>query len=124
VRDHPELREAAFWALGEIAGDRAQGARRELYDGRRAPNSESEAVWTGHLGTQLPSSVSRDVTSVIEALDEEDPGIRRSAAEWLGRLGDPRAVEPLLELLGDSDPSVRAMAVWALDEINPTRYGM
>jgi HEAT repeat protein len=63
------------------------------------------------------------VTSVIAALGDEDPAARCSAAEWLGERGDPRAVEPLLDLLRDAEPAVRAMAVWALDEINPTRYG-
>ena len=40
--------------------------------------------------------------------------------EWpTGRLGDA-FVEPLLDALVDLAPEVRAMAVWALDEINPT----
>jgi HEAT repeat protein len=123
VEDHSELREAAFWALGEIDGDRADEARRELYDRPDSHGWENDEVWAGHLGTQLSRSVSRDVTSVIEALEDEDAGVRRSAAEWLGERGDPRAVEPLLEVLRDSEPAVRATAVWALDEINPTRYG-
>jgi HEAT repeat protein len=123
VEGHAELREAAFWALGEIDGDRASDARREL-NGRRDPHGwENDEVWTGHLGTQLSRSVSRDVTSVIAVLQDEDPRVRRSAAEWLGERGDPQAVEPLLAVLRDSEPAVRAMAVWALDEINPTRYG-
>jgi HEAT repeat protein len=123
VKGHPELREPAFWALGEIDGNRAQVARRELYGRRGSPDWENGAVWTGHMGTPLSSSVSRGVTSVIAALSDEDPDVRRSAAEWLGERGDPRAVEPLLDLLRDAEPAVRAMAVWALDEINPTRYG-
>jgi HEAT repeat protein len=123
VEDHPKLREAAFWALGEIDGDRADDARRGLYGRRDTHGWENDQVWTGHLGNQLPRSVSKDVTSVIAVLQDEDPRVRRSAAEWLGGRGDPRAVEPLLEVLRDSEPAVRAMAVWALDEINPTRFG-
>jgi hypothetical protein len=123
VEDHSELREAAFWALGEIDGDRADEARRKLYGRQDSHGWENDQVWTGRLGTQLSRSVSRDVISVIVALQDEDPSVRRSAAEWLGERGDPRAVEPLLEGLRDSEPAVRAMVVWALDEINPTTYG-
>jgi len=52
---------------------------------------------------------------------------RRDAALALGHLGrhdkldtiEPLA--PLLDALRDPVPEVRAMAVWALDEMNPSR---
>jgi len=41
------------------------------------------------------------------------------AAEALGKLKDPRAVEPLIEALKDENPDVRASAEKALEKINP-----
>ena len=63
------------------------------------------------------------LASVIAALRDDDPATRRAAAEWLGRRGDPQAVERLLDTLRDSEPAVRSVAIWALDEISSSRYG-
>ena len=38
---------------------------------------------------------------MLNALDDDDERVLAAAAEALGRLSDPRAVEPLLPLLGD-----------------------
>jgi hypothetical protein len=123
VRGHAELREPAFWALGEIDDKTAHDARRELYGPRGRRAWGSDVPWIGRLGSRLSGSVSRDVTSVIAALGDDDSAVRRAAAEWLGRRGDPQAVERLLDTLRDSEPEVRSMAVWALDEITQSRYG-
>ena len=45
----------------------------------------------------------RDVGGLIEALKHKDVGVRRRAAGALGRFGDPRAVDPLIGILTDSD---------------------
>src|SRR5208282_3068775 len=45
---------------------------------------------------------------------DDNEGTRWNAAEALGRLGDPRAVEPLIDTLWDDDARVRLKAVWAL----------
>jgi HEAT repeat protein len=117
----PELREPAIWALGEIGGGGAEEARDALIDRVGLRHAENDEVWTGRLGSREARPMSRDVPALIAALSDDDAGMRRSAAEWLGESGDPQAVDPLLDALRDPDPSVRAMAVWALDEINPSR---
>jgi beta-lactamase regulating signal transducer with metallopeptidase domain len=117
-----DLMEPAIWALGEI-GDEAYSARRALLRelGSRARNNRQ--VWTGRLGsTGAARDLSGDLNDLIDALGSRDAELRCSAAEWLGVRGDERAVEPLLDTLRDPDPAVRAMAVWALDEINPSRH--
>ncbi len=118
---HSELREPAVWALGEIGGRQAEEARDALIEELELAERENEEVWTGRLGSREARSMSGDVTALVAALADGDPVVRRSAAEWLGKSGDPRAVEPLLDALRDGEPSVRAMAVWSLDEINPSR---
>ena len=60
----------------------------------------------------------RAVIALTRAVSDDDPNVRLSAAETLGRLQDPRAVEALIQALRqDPDPKVRAMAAWALGEI-------
>jgi HEAT repeat protein len=118
---HPELGEPAVWALGEIGGRQAEEARDALIGQLGLDQGENSEVWTGWLGTHEARSMSGDVPALIAALNDGELAMRHSAAEWLGKSGDPRAVDPLLDALRDREPSVRAMAVWALDEINPSR---
>ena len=43
----------------------------------------------------------KDVQGLISALKDKDPMVRGDAAEVLGKIGDSRAVEPLIEALKD-----------------------
>ena len=53
-----------------------------------------------------------DVGHLIKALEHIDPASRRIAASALGKLADPRAVEPLITLLRrETEPQVRDAAV-------------
>jgi HEAT repeat protein len=56
----------------------------------------------------------RDIQGLIKALSYKDPGIKIAAADALGPLGDPMAVEPLAYLIGDPDAGVRRAVVRAL----------
>jgi ATP-dependent DNA helicase RecQ len=62
------------------------------------------------------------VPDLIAALNHEDGNVRRLASSALGKLGDGRAVEPLIELLSrEQKPQVRQYAVKALGAIGDTR---
>lgn len=111
------LRPAIAWALGEIDSDEARLARREIADNEVPENDE---VWSGTL-SPLSAESSRSIGEWFSLLRAEAPDDRTLAAWHLGLLGDPGAVDELLDTLRDSEPAVRAMAVWALDEINPSR---
>ncbi len=50
----------------------------------------------------------------IAMLEHPDPGRRWKAAESLARLGDNRAVGPLIQALSDEDWRVRQKTAWAL----------
>lgn len=40
--------------------------------------------------------------------------MRKAATEVLGKIGDPRAVEPLITALSDEDKDVRKSVAWGL----------
>jgi HEAT repeat protein len=50
-------------------------------------------------------------------LADADPEVRRTAAESLGKLGQPSSAEALVKALNDPDPSVRRISAWALGRL-------
>jgi HEAT repeat protein len=58
------------------------------------------------------------VEGLVHALrDSTDPMVRQYAAYLLGKAQNPRAIQPLIEALGDFDKSVREQAMLALSAI-------
>jgi HEAT repeat protein/beta-lactamase regulating signal transducer with metallopeptidase domain len=69
-----------------------------------------------------PEEATRIVGALSASLRDRDAEVRKSAAEALGELDDPRAVDALMRALrSDSDAGVRAMAAWALGQIEDPR---
>jgi HEAT repeat protein len=50
-------------------------------------------------------------------LRDKDSSLRAAAATALGKIGDPRAAEPLEEALKDQDADVESAAIKALEEL-------
>ena len=63
---------------------------------------------------RVPLHDERITTALIPLLRNSDPNVRRLTAQALGRNGDHRAVEPLLETLLDNFAAVRAAGIDAL----------
>ena len=57
----------------------------------------------------------------IALLSDDDESSRWKAAETLGRIRDPAAVEELTGTLWDDDERVRVKAAWALGQIGDPR---
>ena len=60
---------------------------------------------------------SKSVKGLIEALKDEDSGVRKTAAEALGEIGNAGATVPLIEALKDKNSRVRKTAAEALRKI-------
>ena|GEM_PF-1860568 len=121
---------AVIWALGEIGTDDSREVRTLLLRQTGQPARENQEVWVGEISDHLvieAGLLPARLASLLNDLHASEPRTRRLTAFKLGIygvLGLPRitgAVNPLLDTLDDPDPGVRAMAVWALDEINPSR---
>jgi HEAT repeat protein len=61
------------------------------------------------------------IAHFIRMLADDDETNRWKAAESLGRMRDPDAVEPLIDTLWDDDSRVRLKAAWALGKIGDIR---
>ncbi len=87
------------------------------------PDTDREPDEAGPLqepDTTGPSNEER-LAYFIRMLADDDWINRWKAAESLGRMGNSRAVEPLIDTLWDDDSRVRLKAAWALGQIGDAR---
>jgi HEAT repeat protein len=83
---------------------------------------EPEAGSSELAGKEDDADSSR-LAHFIRLLSDDDEVSRWKAAEELGRIGDPAAVEDLIGTLWDDDERVRLKAAWALGRIaDPRAY--
>jgi len=74
-------------------------------------------------GESVPSQDDR-LAHFIRMLSDDDEVSRWKAAEALGRMEDPAAVDDLISTLWDDDARVRLKAAWALGRIGDQRADM
>jgi HEAT repeat protein len=80
-----------------------------------------------HVLGQFGRLAESAVPSLINALDDPDRNTRKEIIIALGRIGDSRAIEPLMERLADDNRSIRAAAAEALEMLqseNPLPNGL
>jgi beta-lactamase regulating signal transducer with metallopeptidase domain len=121
VEQDDALREPVIWALGEIGGRQAESARDQVFRELNRRPWENTEVFAGEWHGWRGSAPTHDIDRLVGDLTSDDGDARQEAAWKLGLLDDELAVEHLLDALRDPDPAVRAMAIWALDETNPSR---
>jgi HEAT repeat protein len=87
------------------------------------PEQEGETIIPDPLKDTAGSEDGADerLAHFIQLLSDDDENSRWKAAEMLGRIGDPLAVEPLIDTLWDDDARVRLKAAWALGQIGDMR---
>jgi len=113
--EHPSVREAVASALGEIGDPRAVGPLHiTLREDQIIPVLEDAARALGMLGTA-------GLGPLMDALLDECWEVRRVAAEVLGELGDPRAVDSLSVALRDKSARVRRSSASALGKLGDLR---
>ncbi|MHB8898516.1 MAG: HEAT repeat domain-containing protein [Thermoguttaceae bacterium] len=93
-----------------------------LVEGLYAEDSADRA-WAASRLKHLGPAAGRAVPYLADILADGNWQVRREAAEALGKAGDLRAVEPLIEVLGnrDGDWSVRAAAARSLGQLGDPR---
>ena len=105
----------AAGALGEIGAKRTVGPLVQALE----HNVVSDVRWKaaqalGNMaGLLVKAGYKRPVKSLIEALGDKDSIVRQVAAEALGEIGDPMAIEPLVKALKSEDGNVYAAVALA-----------
>ena len=86
-----------------------------LREGLHSPSVPTRAVTVELLGRFQALVAADDVIDLLH----HDPSVevRARAARSLGRMGSPKAVEPLLAYVDGGPVAMRAQAIWALGEI-------
>ncbi len=82
----------------------------------KSETSKPESATIAHTTTRMPKVSVMDV--LVHDLRSNDPAKRQKAIWELGRRGDSRAVQPLVDLLLDSDSRQRSLVLSALSEIS------
>jgi HEAT repeat protein/beta-lactamase regulating signal transducer with metallopeptidase domain len=117
------LRDEPREAVGDLARQDPTDAPESSSDSDVYSDTGSDSESDSEKGAGLTSrEAARAVAALIPTLRDADADVRQTAAQALGELGDPRAVEALMRALR-TDPvaGVRQMAAWALGEIEDTR---
>src|SRR5690349_14546552 len=91
--------------------------------GRGAAAQQSDEALVTELARVLAAADARafDPALFHEALQHAEPLVRRQAALATGRIGDPAAVDALVEALADSNQGVQAAAAFALGLLQQPR---
>ncbi|HEX5656508.1 MAG TPA: sulfatase-like hydrolase/transferase [Polyangiales bacterium] len=106
----PEVAAEAAIALGRLYDERAREALRKLMHVEDPHLRARAAVSLGRLRDRAAVPALIDALWVAPTQYEREEAVR-----WLGRLGDPRAIEPLLSLLGEF--SLRYLLAVALGQV-------
>jgi len=120
-----ERKRGAVWAVGlcAVALCVAQGAVRAGSEAPGRPAAVAALIdrmaQDDFAGSQASGKLAemgeRAVPALIEALGHDTPRVRYWSIAALSRIGDERAVGPIIRLLKqDADATVRAVAVWHL----------
>ena len=103
--------------LGEERGSGGE----DSIDTTRSLSEASPSVATHKPQVTAETQDTGVVNALIARLKDENAGVRRAAAQSLGRLGDVRAVTSLIAVLTDSDAEVRATVIDALSNLEDPR---
>jgi len=108
---------AIFVALALYAKDRTlvESFLRGFFEHSGVGETFEEAM--EHPSTRAKIKFEGAFDDVVRALQSHDEEVREEAARALGELGDRRAVNPLIELLGDDNRYVRREAAKSLGKI-------
>jgi cellulose synthase operon protein C len=118
------LRAASADALGRIGALDGKTVERSLPALERALGDSEHEVRSAAvqaLGRLPKEALTRVAVAITARLDDENVGVRQHTVAVLQRIGDRRAVIPLIGRLGDSSREVRTAALDALGQLGDER---
>lgn len=113
-----------FNAMGDQSWLVRKGAALALTKLRWSPDDDEIKVcflFAQGAWKELSAYKKKAIPYFIEGLKDENPDIRKEAAQALGTIADTDGFEPLTRAISDPDPGVRAPAALALGELKDPR---
>lgn len=108
------------WALASLGDERAF---RPLLDGYIEGYTRELGGWDDEFLVDYAASDPKALDELIDLVGSEDPSHRWFAARTMGKIRDPRVVEPLLTLLEDQNRNVVKEAAISLGASGDERSG-
>jgi len=111
-------------AANDVLGKLNMPELKPLIDLARGPGLGADLLPGGKMEIKVPQIVGDILADrAILGLKQKSPALRLGAVKTLGARGDRRAVEPLIEILGDDNEQVREAAAEALKSITGQDFG-
>ncbi len=113
-----------FNAMGDQSWLVRKGSATALTKLRWSPDDDEIRVcflFAQGAWSDLAGFKKKAIPYLVEGLRDENPGIRKGAAEALGTIGDADGFEPLTRAISDADPAVRIPSALALGKLKDPR---
>lgn len=112
--DDANIRQGASIALTNLGQPAVPVLRKSLVS-----ESKDVRLWSAYTLGQIGPLAASTVEALNVTLADADPALRAVAAEALGKIAAPAAVDSLINALDDENDQVRQHAVVALGQIGP-----
>lgn len=118
-----KLRETAVSALGKLHGPARRDVEVALGRALADPEIAVRLAALHALTERTPTAAGKAATTeaIVGALSDENPELRRAAAESLEKIGDPFALHGLAAHVDDASPEVRLAVARALGTLGDRR---
>ena len=112
--DDANIRQGASIALANLGQPAVPALRKSLVS-----ESKDVRLWSAYTLGQIGPLAASTVEALNVSLADADPALRAVAAEALGKIAAPAAVDSLINALDDENDQVRQHATVALGQIGP-----
>jgi HEAT repeat protein len=114
--EHPRTRAPLIEAIGNLGTDEVLPQLKEM-ESTQKDVTVSKAVSESLKRIQAYAQCKQDANCWIGKLSDPDAVVREKSAYELGRIGDQKAVDPLLKIINDQSENVRFAIIWAFDKL-------
>jgi HEAT repeat protein len=118
--EHPRTRAPLIEAIGNLGTDEVLPQLKEMEQTQKDV-TVSKVVKQSIKRINAYAQCKQDANCWIGKLADKDPAIREKAAYELGRIGDQKAVDPLLKIINDPEENVRFAVIWAFDKLKSNK---
>ena len=118
--EHPRTRAPLIEAIGNLGTDEVLPQLQEM-EKTQKDVTVSKVVKESLKRIQAYAQCKQDANCWIGKLSDKEAVVREKAAYELGRIGDQKAVDPLLKIINDQSENVRFAIIWAFDRLTPKK---